>query len=82
MSVDGIVGSVAKTVLRYSAVLWKWRRPIKETFPNLPIVLMEFFSSFHFQGGYKLQILDHLERPSFDLTPTIAGSDFVKSDAT
>lgn len=58
------------------------RGTIKNTFPNYSIVLMEWFSSSHFQGGYKLQILDHLERPSFDLTPTIAGSDFVKSDAT
>ncbi|KAB0804717.1 hypothetical protein PPYR_01687 [Photinus pyralis] len=34
------------------------------------------------KGGFKIQLLDHLERPVLDLTPTIQGSEFVSSDAT
>lgn len=41
-----------------------------------------FFVYEYFQGGYKIQILDHLERPKLDLTPSIKGSDFVRNDAT
>lgn len=41
-----------------------------------------FFVCEYFQGGYKIQILDHLERPKLDLTPSIKGSDFVRNDAT
>lgn len=37
---------------------------------------------FSLQGGYKIQILDHLERPQLDLTPSIKGSEFVRNDAT
>lgn len=35
-----------------------------------------------FQGGFKLQVLDSLERPVLDLTPVTKDSDFVKTDAT
>lgn len=38
--------------------------------------------NFNFQGGFKIQLLDHLERPVLDLTPTIQGSEFVSNDAT
>ncbi|XP_063905310.1 uncharacterized protein LOC135124283 isoform X2 [Zophobas morio] len=34
------------------------------------------------RGGFKIQLLDQLERPVLDLTPTIQGSEFVSSDAT
>lgn len=37
---------------------------------------------FLLQGGYKIQILDHLERPKLDLTPSIKGSEFVRNDVT
>lgn len=32
------------------------------------------------KGGYRLQILDHLERPVLDITPSVDGSDFIKGD--
>jgi hypothetical protein len=34
------------------------------------------------QGGYKLQVLDALQRPVLDLTPVTADSEFVKNDVT
>jgi hypothetical protein len=43
---------------------------------------MIFNDYFHFQGGFRLQVLDFLERPLLDLTPSVAGSDFVREDAT
>ena len=44
--------------------------------------LISNFLFFHPQGGYKIQLLDHLERPKLDLTPSIKGSEFVSNDAT
>lgn len=38
------------------------------------------FSFFSFQGGFRLQILDHLERPVLDITPSVDGSDYIKGD--
>lgn len=35
-----------------------------------------------FQGGFRLQILDALDRPLVDLTPVTEHSEFVKDDAT
>lgn len=37
---------------------------------------------FSLQGGYKLQVLDALQRPVLDLTPVTADSEFVKNDVT
>lgn len=37
---------------------------------------------FLFQGGFKLQVLDNLERPVLDLTPVTSDSEFVKTDVT
>lgn len=34
------------------------------------------------QGGFRLQLLDHLERPVLDLTPQIGGTEFVRNDVT
>ncbi|GLV40155.1 nahoda [Carabus blaptoides fortunei] len=34
------------------------------------------------RGGFKLQLLDHLERPVLDLTPRIRGSEFISNDVT
>jgi len=34
------------------------------------------------QGGFKLQVLDALQRPSMDLTPVTKESDFLKTDVT
>lgn len=48
----------------------------------LIILLQHFFFVCNFQGGFRLQILDHLERPVLDLTPSIGGSEFLKTDAT
>lgn len=40
-------------------------------------------NTFHlFQGGFKIHLLDFLERPLLDLTPTIQGSEFVSNDVT
>lgn len=35
-----------------------------------------------FQGGFKLQILDALDRPLVDLTPVTHNSEFIQTDAT
>lgn len=35
-----------------------------------------------FQGGFKIHLLDFLERPLLDLTPSIEGSEFISDDAT
>lgn len=35
-----------------------------------------------FKGGFRLQILDELERPILDLTPSVGGTDFVRNDVT
>jgi hypothetical protein len=37
---------------------------------------------FVLQGGFKLQVLDTLQRPVLDLTPVTADSEFVKNDVT
>jgi len=37
---------------------------------------------FFLQGGFKLQVLDSLQRPVLDLTPVTADSEFVKNDVT
>ncbi|XP_066143136.1 uncharacterized protein [Euwallacea fornicatus] len=34
------------------------------------------------KGGFKIQLLDELERPVLDLTPQVEGSEFVSDDAT
>ena len=34
------------------------------------------------QGGFKIQLLDQLERPVLDLTPSVQGAEFVADDAT
>ncbi|CAH0551188.1 unnamed protein product [Brassicogethes aeneus] len=34
------------------------------------------------RGGFKIQLLDELERPVLDLTPTIQGTEYVSTDAT
>nr|CAD7589288.1 unnamed protein product [Timema genevievae] len=34
------------------------------------------------QGGYRLQLLDNLQRPVLDLTPVTADSEFVSTDVT
>ena len=34
------------------------------------------------QGGYKLQVLDSLQRPVLDLTPVTKDSEFVRTDVT
>ncbi|XP_030757105.1 uncharacterized protein LOC115882976 isoform X4 [Sitophilus oryzae] len=34
------------------------------------------------KGGFKLQLLDQLERPVLDLTPSVQGSEFISNDAT
>lgn len=39
-------------------------------------------SNYSFQGGFKIQLLDELERPVLDLTPRVEGSEFVSNDAT
>lgn len=44
--------------------------------------LFNRFSFVLFQGGFKLQLLDVLDRPVLDLTPTINGSDYIRGDAT
>ncbi|KAH0998429.1 hypothetical protein HUJ05_006825, partial [Dendroctonus ponderosae] len=34
------------------------------------------------KGGFKIQLLDELERPVLDLTPRIQGAEFISNDAT
>lgn len=36
---------------------------------------------FLFQGGFRLQLLDKLERPVLDLTPVTSKSEYVTADA-
>lgn len=40
------------------------------------------FVTVLFQGGFRLQILDALDRPLVDLTPVTKQSEFVESDPT
>lgn len=40
------------------------------------------YSLFKLQGGFKIQLLDELERPVLDLTPSIQNSEFLSNDAT
>lgn len=54
-------------------------------FISLPLRLLLslcLFVAWQFQGGFSLQLLDHLERPVLDLTPKVSGVDFVRSDVT
>lgn len=48
---------------------------------NAQLILFLLLHNF-LQGGFRLQLLDHLERPVLDLTPSVGGSDFVRTDAT
>lgn len=43
---------------------------------------MFFFLFFFLQGGFRIQLLDYLERPVLDLTPSVAGSEFIRDDVT
>lgn len=57
----------------------QFKRVHKKDFTPLSPIIIKFLIP---QGGFRLQILDFLERPLLDLTPQAAGSEFVRSDAT
>lgn len=46
--------------------------------------LTNYYLSFSIilQGGFKIQLLDELERPILDLTPSVGDKDFVRTDTT
>lgn len=46
------------------------------------ISICAILSFFFVQGGFQIQLLDELERPVLDLTPSVNGSKFVSTDAT
>lgn len=51
----------------------------KQIFIHILLLHDEFLC---FQGGFRLQILDGLDRPLVDLTPVTKSSEFVENDAT
>ncbi|CAO1346058.1 unnamed protein product [Diamesa serratosioi] len=55
---------------------------LKTTFLSGSTFNATWHLAYPHRGGYRIQILDHLERPILDLTPSIKGSEFVRSDAT
>jgi len=61
---------------------WDWRLFFDWPSINLKFRVPVFSICILFQGGYKLQVLDSLERPVLDLTPVTKESDFVSTDAT
>jgi hypothetical protein len=55
---------------------------VKTSFISGSTLNVTWHLAYPHRGGYKIQILDNLERPKLDLTPSIKGSDFVRNDVT